>query len=128
MSKFLGRLMLLVVILALLFALYTWITLTFVYADGSRAGFLQKFSKSGWICKTWEGELVTGAMLGNQEIFSFSVRDEELAKILRHINNRFDTNFDITFFSDNGVIKLHRLFDFTPYTPLYFINWHNLFL
>jgi hypothetical protein len=82
MSKFLGRLMLLVVILALLFALYTWITLTFVYADGSRAGFLQKFSKRGWICKTWEGELVTGAMLGNQEKFSFSVRDEELAKIV----------------------------------------------
>ena len=80
MSKVLNRLILLVVILALLFALYTWITLSFVYADGSRAGFLQKFSKRGWICKTWEGELVTGSMLGNQEKFSFSVRDEELAK------------------------------------------------
>ena len=69
MSKVLSRLMLLVVILALLFVLYTWITLSFVYADGSRAGFLQKFSKRGWICKTWEGELVTGSMLGNQEKF-----------------------------------------------------------
>ena len=63
-----------------LFALYTWITLTYTYSEGSRAGFLQKFSKRGWICKTWEGEIVTGSMLGNQEKFMFSVRDADLAK------------------------------------------------
>ena len=63
-----------------LFALYTWITLTYTYSEGSRAGFLQKFSKRGWICKTWEGEIVTGSMLGNQEKFLFSVRDPDLAK------------------------------------------------
>jgi hypothetical protein len=61
-------------------ALYTWITLTYTYSEGSRAGFLQKFSKRGWVCKTWEGEIVTGSMLGNQEKFMFSVRDPELAK------------------------------------------------
>ena len=82
MAKVLSRLMFLIIIVALLCAAYTWITLTYVYADGSRAGFLQKFSKRGWICKTWEGELVTGSMLGNQEKFSFSVRDEELAKLV----------------------------------------------
>ncbi len=63
-----------------LFALYTWLTLTYTYSEGSRAGFLQKFSKRGWVCKTWEGEIVTGSMLGNQEKFLFSVRDPELAK------------------------------------------------
>jgi hypothetical protein len=63
-----------------LFALYTWLTLTYTYSEGSRAGFLQKFSKRGWICKTWEGEIVTGSMLGNQEKFMFSVRDADLAK------------------------------------------------
>jgi hypothetical protein len=62
------------------FALYVWLTLTYTYSEGSRAGFLQKFSKRGWICKTWEGEIVTGNMLGNQEKFLFSVRDPELAK------------------------------------------------
>ena len=82
MAKVLSRLMFLLIIVALLCAAYTWITLTYVYADGSRAGFLQKFSKRGWVCKTWEGELVTGSMLGNQEKFSFSVRDEELAKLV----------------------------------------------
>ncbi|SMC65289.1 hypothetical protein [Polynucleobacter kasalickyi] len=65
-----------------LFALYTWLTLTYTYSEGSRAGFLQKFSKRGWVCKTWEGEIVTGSMLGNQEKFLFSVRDPELAKEL----------------------------------------------
>lgn len=63
-----------------LFSLYTWLTLTYTYSEGSRAGFLQKFSKRGWVCKTWEGEIVTGSMLGNQEKFLFSVRDPELAK------------------------------------------------
>jgi hypothetical protein len=62
------------------FALYTWVTLTYTYSTGKRAGFLQKFSKRGWICKTWEGEIVTGNMLGNQEKFQFSVRDPEIAK------------------------------------------------
>jgi len=27
------------------------------YSDGERAGVVQKFSRSGWLCKTWEGEL-----------------------------------------------------------------------
>lgn len=71
----------LVVLIAVgLFALYTWGTLSYSYSEGSRAGFLQKFSKRGWICKTWEGEIVTGSMLGNQEKFLFSVRDEALAR------------------------------------------------
>jgi hypothetical protein len=82
MFKVFSRLLILLVIAGLLFALYTWITLSYVYADGSRAGFLQKFSKRGWVCKTWEGELVTGSMLGNQEKFAFSVRDEALAKLV----------------------------------------------
>jgi hypothetical protein len=74
------KLFLFLVIALGLFVLYTWITLTYTYSEGSRAGFLQKFSKRGWVCKTWEGEIVTGSMLGNQEKFMFSVRDANLAK------------------------------------------------
>ena len=40
----------------LLLAAYTWMALSFSYSEGERAGYLQKFSKRGWICKTWEGE------------------------------------------------------------------------
>jgi hypothetical protein len=65
----------------LLFAAYTWITLSVSYSEGERAGYLQKFSKRGWICKTWEGELLLTSMPGAiPEKFQFSVRDPELAK------------------------------------------------
>lgn len=63
-----------------LFAAYTWITLTFVYSSGERAGFMQKLSKKGWVCKTWEGELSLVALPGAApEKFLFSVRDDEVA-------------------------------------------------
>ena len=62
------------------FAAYTWITLSFSYSDGERAGFMQKLSKKGWICKTWEGELSLVALPGAApEKFEFSVRDNAIA-------------------------------------------------
>jgi len=95
MAKFLSRFILFLFILIILFVLYTWLTLSYSYSNGSRAGFLQKFSKRGWVCKTWEGELVTGSMLGNQEKFSFSVRDEELAKLVSSsIGKRVEIEYD----------------------------------
>jgi len=33
------------------------ITLQVVYSDGERVGYIQKISRKGWVCKTWEGEL-----------------------------------------------------------------------
>lgn len=68
------------ILVALLIAFYTWASLSYTYSTGKRAGFLQKFSQRGWICKTWEGELVTGSFVGNQEKFQFSVRDDQVAK------------------------------------------------
>ena len=51
--------------------------------------------EKGWICKTWEGELVTGAMLGNQEKFQFSVRGEDLAnEIGKNIGKRVEIDYD----------------------------------
>ena len=68
---------------ALLLAAYTWLALSFSYSDGERAGYLQKFSKRGWVCKTWEGELLLTALPGTiPEKFQFSVRDAEVAKQL----------------------------------------------
>jgi lysophospholipid acyltransferase (LPLAT)-like uncharacterized protein len=70
------------VLLALLlgFAAYVWLMLTWSYSTGERAGLLQKFSKKGWVCKTWEGELMLTAMPGAiPEKFEFTVRDEKLA-------------------------------------------------
>ena len=67
----------------LVFAAYVWLTLSFTYSDGERAGYLQKFSRKGWICKTWEGEILLSSMPGAiPERFAFSVRDEALAREL----------------------------------------------
>jgi hypothetical protein len=63
--------------------LYTWTTLTWDYSDGDRAGLLQKFSRKGWVCKTYEGELALYVVTGVQpEIWHFSVRDATLARQL----------------------------------------------
>ena len=65
----------------LLFVGWVWLTLHWAYSDGERAGYLQKFSSKGWVCKTWEGELLLSSMSGAiPERFAFSVRDEALAR------------------------------------------------
>ncbi|WP_343732950.1 hypothetical protein [Duganella sp.] len=67
----------------LLLAAYTWAMLHISYSEGERAGYLQKFSTRGWVCKTWEGEILLTSMPGAiPEKFEFSVRDEKVAKDL----------------------------------------------
>ena len=83
-SKFAGVLKILiwaVMLPILLFALYTWASLTWVYSSGERAGYVQKLSEKGWVCKTYEGELVLVSMPGTQaEKFFFTVRSKDIAK------------------------------------------------
>ena len=69
------------VVLVLLAATgYTWFTLSYSYSTGERAGFMQKLSKKGWICKTWEGELSMVSLPGAApEKFEYSVRDDAVA-------------------------------------------------
>jgi len=69
-----------VVALIAALVLYVYIAMTWSYSEGERAGFLQKISKKGWVCKTWEGELSLVAMPGAApEKFLFTVRDEAVA-------------------------------------------------
>jgi hypothetical protein len=77
------------------FCLWTWGALTYTYSSGERAGYIQKFSKRGWIFKTWEGELsmvnLPGAM---QEKFSFSVRKPDVVeKIQKSMGSRVVLNY-----------------------------------
>ncbi len=84
-----------------LFALYAWATLSWSYSDGERAGFLQKFSKRGWLCKTWEGELLLTSMPGAiPEKFEFTVRDEALA---RQIEQALSKRVVLTYAQHKGV-------------------------
>ena len=62
------------------FALYVWSALHLSYSNGERAGYVQKFSRKGWVCKTWEGELAMVNLPGTMpELFRFSVRDDAVA-------------------------------------------------
>jgi hypothetical protein len=71
----------LVVVPLALLVLYTWFMLTWSYSRGDRAGYVQKLSERGWICKTWEGELALVSMPGTvTEKFLFSVRSDAVAK------------------------------------------------
>lgn len=80
-----GLIVLLVVLLVpvLVFGAWSWITLNYSYSKGERAGYVQKISKKGWLCKTWEGELAMANLPGTMpEIFLFSVRSDSVAHLL----------------------------------------------
>jgi hypothetical protein len=67
----------------IVFALYTWSALTWTYSSGERAGYVQKLSKKGWICKTWEGEMALVSIPGTvSEKFYFTVRDDSIAALI----------------------------------------------
>jgi|SRR5579864_1984578 hypothetical protein len=67
----------------LLFVFFTWSSLAWVFSEGERAGYVQKFSKMGWICKTWEGELSMVAVPGSTpEKFYFTVRSDSVAALI----------------------------------------------
>jgi hypothetical protein len=69
-----------VVVVSVIFAGYLWLALHWSYSEGERAGFMQKLSKKGWVCKTWEGELSLVALPGAApEKFLFTVRDDVVA-------------------------------------------------
>ena len=59
---------------------YFWVVLSWNYSTGERAGWIQKFSKKGWLCKTWEGEMAMVSMPGAMpEKFYFTVWDDAVA-------------------------------------------------
>ena len=83
------------------FALWVTVALNFSYASGERAGFVQKLSNKGWVCKTWEGELA----LANgpnvmPEIFRFTVRDDKVAAA---INSSLGRQVKLTYEQHKGV-------------------------
>lgn len=67
-------------LLLALLTLYFWAALTWSYSSGERAGWVQKLSHKGWLCKTWEGELALVSLPGTTpEKFLFTIRDDAVA-------------------------------------------------
>lgn len=93
-----GLLVLLLVLLlpALVFGAWSWITLNYSYSKGERAGYVQKLSQKGWLCKTWEGELAMANLPGTMpEIFQFSVRDDSVAGVIEeNVGKRVSLSYE----------------------------------
>ena len=84
------------VVLALLTALYFFIALSWSFSTGERAGWVQKLSKKGWICKTWEGELALVSLPGSSvEKFYFTIRDDAVAEqIMKEMGKRVSLHYE----------------------------------
>jgi hypothetical protein len=81
MRKFMLSLLALIVVGGGLFVTFT---LTYTYSDGERAGYVQKLSRKGWLCKTWEGEMAMVTMPGTlTEKFEFTA---DTATVAEQIN------------------------------------------
>ena len=85
-----------VVALALLLTAWFAFALNWSYSSGERAGWVQKFSHKGWVCKTWEGELALVSLPGTTvEKFYFTVHDDALAqKISAAMGKRVSMHYE----------------------------------
>ena len=69
-------------------AIWTAIAMTYSYSSGDRTGYIQKFSKKGWLCKTYEGEMwLSCRQVMNAEKFYFSIDDKKLADSLTNLQD-----------------------------------------
>jgi len=88
-------------VVALAAAAYTWFVLTWSFSTGERAGYVQKLSRKGWLCKTWEGEMALVSMPGTvAEKFPFTVRSDEVA---RRINDTIGARVALTYEQHVGI-------------------------
>jgi hypothetical protein len=85
--KMLTRIIVALVVLALLVAGYVYVALHWSYSTGERAGWIQKLSNKGWLCKTWEGELALVSLPGSATVekFAFTVPDDAVAAELTKV-------------------------------------------
>ncbi len=85
----LRALLILIILVAAGSAAWSWLTLSWSYADGERAGVLQKFSHKGWVCKTDEGELAMYIVAGvAPQIWNFTVRDSAVVAQMNSLVGR----------------------------------------
>lgn len=81
-----AAILIIVLVVIALAAAWTWLSLRWSYASGERVGVVQKLSKKGWICKTWEGELNMVVLPGAiPEKFDFTVRDDAVAEAINRV-------------------------------------------
>ena len=73
----------------LVFAAWAWLAMRWSYSEGERAGYVQKFSHKGWLCKTWEGEVAMVTMPGAiPDKFEFTVSEHAVAEKINAMAGR----------------------------------------
>jgi len=78
-----------ILIPALVFTIWAGIALSWSYSEGNRVGYVQKLSRRGWLCKTWEGELQLSNIPGSAPVlFQFTVRSDSIAKVIEDAGGR----------------------------------------
>jgi hypothetical protein len=112
---------------ALLLAGYVWIMLSWSYSSGERAGWVQKLSRKGYICKTWEGEMVMVSMPGAiPEKFLFTAWDETIAEEINQVMGKrvslyYEEHIGLptTCFGDTGhFVKRVKVLEDMPAVPI----------
>ncbi|MCC7548587.1 MAG: hypothetical protein IT532_12550 [Burkholderiales bacterium] len=95
-AAFLWWLVGLVAIAGLAAAVWIWAMFSWSYSNGERAGWVQKLSRKGYLCKTWEGEMAMVSLPGSvPEKFFFTVwNDETAAKINAAMGRRVSLYYE----------------------------------
>jgi len=71
------------------FSLWAAIALAYDFSTGERVGWVQKLSRRGWLCKTWEGELQMSNIPGSAPmLFEFTVPDDSVAGVIERAAGR----------------------------------------
>jgi len=118
-----GWLISIVILGTLLFVGYIWLMLNWSYSRGERAGWVQKLSEKGYLCKTWEGEMAIVTMPGSvPEKFLFTVRDVAVADKIKTVMGKrvaldYEEHIGLLFscFGDTGYfISDVKVIDETP--------------
>jgi len=85
-----GKLLLLTLVMlpAMVFAIWSVFALNWSYSEGVRPGFVQKISRKGYLCKTWEGVLYTDLKGFRADSFQFTVRSDSIARLLQSLSGK----------------------------------------
>ena len=86
---------------AALLVVWSLVALNFTYSSGNRVGFVQKISRKGWVCKTWEGELQMSNIPGSApQLFAFTVRSDSVAAAMEAVLGK---QVELTYQEHKGV-------------------------
>ena len=90
------KVLLALAVIMVLLAGYFWSAWHWSYSSGERAGWVQKFSRKGWVCKTWEGEMAMVSMPGSAtEKIAFTVWDDTaVEQINKYMGRRVTLHYE----------------------------------